>query len=121
VDTRSKIVTPEQLPRPIALVTGYFDVLSLDHIRALDEMMFSSPHFPIVVLVLQSAREFVSQRDRARMVAALRMVDYVLIADHEDPDVILERLRPAVVVRLEAADRRSNRRLIEHVQRGQTL
>jgi len=70
-----------------------------------------------VVLVLQRAGELLMDAARARMAAALRIVDYVVIADHEDPDVVLERVQPADVVRLEEADLRSRGLLIEHVQR----
>jgi len=117
MDTRRKIVTEEQLPRPIRVVTGYFEVLRVEHIRALEQAHCRSPHFPLVVLVLQRAGELLKHAARARIVAALRIVDYVVIADHEDPDVVLERVRPADLVRLEHADLRSSGLLIEHVQR----
>jgi glycerol-3-phosphate cytidylyltransferase-like family protein len=119
VDTRSKIVNEEELPRPIALVTGYFEVLRVEHIRALEQVRCVHPHLPVVVLILQHSDELVSQRARARMVAALRVVDYVLIADHEDPDAVLVRLQPAFVLRLEETDLHSSRVLIEHAQRQQ--
>jgi bifunctional ADP-heptose synthase (sugar kinase/adenylyltransferase) len=121
VDTRSKIVNEGQLPRPITLVTGYFEVLRVEHLRALEKVRCGNPHLPLVLLVLQREGELVSQHARARVVAALRVVDYVLIADHEDPDAILVRLQPAAVFRLEAADLHSSRVLIEHAQRQQKL
>jgi bifunctional ADP-heptose synthase (sugar kinase/adenylyltransferase) len=57
---------------------------------------------------------------RAELVAALHMVDYVVTAENEDLNRLIERCQPVEVVRLETADLRRTDRLIEHVQRGQT-
>ena len=51
--------------------------------------------------------------------AALRVVDYVVAADHGDVDALIASLKPVHLARLEAADARRARQLIEHVQRRQ--
>ncbi|PWU03415.1 MAG: hypothetical protein C5B51_19085 [Terriglobia bacterium] len=120
MDTRSKILTSsDSVPRSCTLVSGYFDVLLAEHARELGAVRDRTGG-PIVVIVLADAEEILSQRARAELVASLRMVDYVVTADHEDLHRLIERLNPAEVVRLEEADRRRTRRLIEDVQRGQT-
>ena len=119
VDTRSKIVTAGQVPAAATLVTGYFDVLRVEHVRALQQVRDRTGDHPVVVAVLPREGELLSQHARAEMVAALRMVDYVLIANREDLDGILEGFRPAEFVRLEEAGLRHMHCLIEHVQRGQ--
>jgi hypothetical protein len=48
------------------------------------------------------------------------MVDYVVTADDGDRDSLIEALKPAQLVRLEAADQLRARQLMEHVQRRQT-
>jgi glycerol-3-phosphate cytidylyltransferase-like family protein len=120
VDTRNKILTLEQIPKHGGLVTGYFDLLRVHHARDLECVRQRLPHVQLIAVVLQEPGELLNQRARAEMAAAMRMVDYVLIANSEDLDGILERLEPSEIVRLEAADLRRTRHLIEHVQRGQT-
>ena len=121
MDTRSKILTSaDSLPRPITLVAGYFDVLCAAHAREMQKVRDRTAGRPLVVVVLPCRGELLSQRARAELVAAIRVVDYVLIADNEELHRLIERLKPAEVVRLEEADLRRTRRLIEHAQREQT-
>jgi glycerol-3-phosphate cytidylyltransferase-like family protein len=74
--------------------------------------------------VLPLAGELLSQRARAELVAALRVVDYVVTADDGDVERLTESLKPAEVARLEAEHARRNalwaRQLREHVHRCQT-
>ena len=121
MDTRSKILTSaDSLPRPITLVAGYFDVLRAAHAGEMQKVRNRTGSQPLVLVVLTCRGELLSQRARAELVAAIRVVDYVLIADNEELHRLIERLNPAEVVRLEEADLRRTRRLIEHAQRGQT-
>ena len=121
MDTRSKILTSaDSLPSPITLVAGYFDVLCAAHAHEMQKVRDRTDGRPLVVVVLPCNREILSQQARAELVAAIRVVDYVLIADNEELHRLIERLKPAEVVRLEEADRRRTRRLIEHAQREQT-
>jgi bifunctional ADP-heptose synthase (sugar kinase/adenylyltransferase) len=123
VDTRSKILsrdTAVQLPPPLTLVTGYFDILRAGHARDLQQARDRAPAQPLMVVVLTGLNPLLSPRARAELVAALRMVDYVVTTDDGDLDGIIEALKPALLVRLEAADQRRARQLREHVQRRQT-
>ena len=120
MDTRNKILTLAQIPKRGKVVTGYFDLLRVQHARDLECVCLRPPHAPLIVLILQEPGELLNQHARAEMAAAMRMVDYVLIANSEDLDGILERLEPREIVRLEATDLRRTRCLVEHVQRGQT-
>jgi bifunctional ADP-heptose synthase (sugar kinase/adenylyltransferase) len=119
VDTRNKIVAPAALPAGAFLtaVTGYFDVLRAAHIR--DLASAARPGAKLVVVVLPYPRAVLPQRARAELVAALRMVDYVLTAENADPDRLLEFLKPAAVVRLEARDEQRALQLKEHVRTRQ--
>lgn len=119
MDTRSKILTMEAalaLPRgAVTLAAGFFDALRAEHVRELAKL-----ERPVLAVVLPCPDELVPQRARAEMVAALRMIDYVVIAGEGDADVLSARLAPRATARLEAGDALRVRQLIEHVHRRQT-
>ena len=122
MDTRSKILTreaAERLSGPLTLVTGYFDVLLAGHVRDLQTVRDRAPDQPMLVAVQPHPGEVLEPAVRAELVAALRVVDYVVTADHDHLEELIERLRPAEVVRLEATDVSRTRRLIEDAQRSQ--
>jgi glycerol-3-phosphate cytidylyltransferase-like family protein len=131
VDTRSKIVTAPvvvsnaapDIPRNAAVVVGHFDVLGLEHARALAAVRARSSHVVAIVLpTAEGAAEILSQPDRARMAAALRVIDYVLIAGPNGRpaglDDLLTSLTPSEVVCLDDIEAdilsRRLRRLKEH-------
>jgi bifunctional ADP-heptose synthase (sugar kinase/adenylyltransferase) len=123
VDTRSKILSRNaalELPPPLTVVTGYFDILRAGHARDLQQARDSAPAQPLMVVVLTGLNPLLNSGARAELVAALRMVDYVVTADDGDRDSLIEALKPAQLLCLEAADQRRARQLIEHVQRRQT-
>jgi bifunctional ADP-heptose synthase (sugar kinase/adenylyltransferase) len=122
MDTRSKILTlaeAMELRPPCAIVSGYFDVLRAEHARELAQVH----HHPLLAVVLPLAGEILSQRARAEMVAALRVVDYVVIANYGGLDRLVEALKPVEYTRMEGepAVRRDRwpRQLSEHVDRRQ--
>ena len=120
MDTRSKIVNADAAPRGCTVVTGAFDVVLVADARELAEIRARHPERPLLVVVLPVADELLPERGRAELVAALRMVDYVVTADDTAPDGLLASLEPAHLVRLEAVQRERKRQLMEHVQRRQT-
>jgi bifunctional ADP-heptose synthase (sugar kinase/adenylyltransferase) len=97
LDTRSKIVTSEAAReklggRPAVWVSGCFDPLLAQHVRWLRGC--AAPGQLLVVEVANPARPYLAQRARAELVAALSMVDYVVLANgdassnsSEDPRV----------------------------------
>jgi bifunctional ADP-heptose synthase (sugar kinase/adenylyltransferase) len=120
MDTRSKILTAETAPRACTVVTGAFDVMLAADARELAGIRSRYPDRPLLVVVLPLAGELLPERARAELVAALRMVDYVVIADDAAPDALLASLEPAQLVRLEEAQAIRKRQLMEHVHRRQT-
>lgn len=103
------------MPAGCTAVTGYFEILAAEDSRQLAPL----PK-PIVAIVLPLEGELLSQRGRAEMAAALQVVDYVVIAESQGVDALCERLRPARIVAIEAAQARRTRQLIEHVRNRQT-
>jgi bifunctional ADP-heptose synthase (sugar kinase/adenylyltransferase) len=119
MDTRSKILTMEaalELPHgTVTLAAGYFDALHAAHVRELAVLAR-----PVLALVLPCPGELLPQRARAEMTAALRVIDYVVIAGEEEVEALIARLAPRAVARLEAGDTARVRQLMEHVHRRQT-
>jgi bifunctional ADP-heptose synthase (sugar kinase/adenylyltransferase) len=84
LDTRTKIVAVEQVrerigDRPVKWVSGHFDPLLAPHVRRLVEC--AVPGQLLVVEVTNPVRPLLGQRARAELVAALSMVDYVVLAN----------------------------------------
>jgi len=124
VDTRNKILTPAAAlalspPRPLVVVKGYFDLLRAGHVRELNEIRRRTSAATLLAIVLPLKHGLLPLAARAELVAALRMVDYVLRGDCEDLNRLVSLLRPAETVSLEDADMRRARQLIEHVHRRQ--
>ena len=96
MDTRSKIVTAGTLPdvRPVA-VTGYFDVLTADLIRELRAIRAREPEAPLAAVVLPGGDSLLQQRARAELMAAVAVIDYVMIAETEDLEALLASMGSA--------------------------
>ena len=120
MDTRTKILTPEAAPHACIVVTGAFDPVLAEDARELAEIRARYPDGPLLVVVLPLPGELLPGRARAELVAALRMVDYVVIAPDAATDALLATLEPAQLVRLEGAQAVRKRQLMEHVHRRQT-
>jgi glycerol-3-phosphate cytidylyltransferase-like family protein len=82
LDTRSKITSPGQLEqrlqgRPALWVAGYFDPLLAEHVRRLREC--AAPGQALIVEVANPTNPYLPQQARAELVAALSMVDFVVL------------------------------------------
>jgi len=123
MDTRHKIIQPERAvalsgdlrSNGVRVVTGYFDVIVAEHVRRLLEIKNGSG--TLLVVVLDPPEPVLSRRARAELVAALRMVDYVVLAGEREAGELLSHFCPDEIVREESADLLRFRRLSEHVQR----
>jgi bifunctional ADP-heptose synthase (sugar kinase/adenylyltransferase) len=124
-DTRNKIIDMARA-RQIAgeirskgsrliLVTGYFDVLVVDHLRRLKELAHDDGK--LMAVVLDPPESLLTPRARAELVAALAMVDYVVLAGQNDPGELLAECPADAIVREEAADLRRRQELTAHVRR----
>ena len=109
----SKIVTRENLKailaahraraEKIVLANGCFDILHAGHIRYLESarregaILIVGVNSDATVRNLKgSGQPVLDEQSRARLVASLRAVDYVLIFDEPSVDALLEDLRPDV-------------------------
>jgi bifunctional ADP-heptose synthase (sugar kinase/adenylyltransferase) len=88
---------PERLKnQPTIRISGHFDPLLAEHVRGLARL--KEPGRLLVVDVTNPAQPLLSQRARAELVAALAMVDYVVLQEGS-----------------EAADADITERFVEHV------
>lgn len=129
MDTRNKIVTVERAREitgtvqrgsgRVTVVAGYFDVLMAEHVRELRRLRDGVEKGCIIVVVTSPPEPVLSARARAEMVAALSVVDYVVIAEGGDSDQLLGAIAADVIVRGEIPDAERVRHLSEHVHRRQ--
>ena len=89
--------------RTIAFANGCFDLLHVGHIRYLegaaaeaDRLIVAINDDESVAALKGSGRPIMACADRAELVAALRMVDYVTIFPGADVSALLQALRPDV-------------------------
>jgi glycerol-3-phosphate cytidylyltransferase-like family protein len=96
VDTRSKIIPIEEACQRTSNVralwlAGHFDPLLAEHARRLRER--AAPGQTLVVEITNPPNPLLPQRARAELVAALSVVDYVVLGNgaHSDDASITER------------------------------
>lgn len=89
--------------KTVVWTNGCFDLLHVGHIRsfrdakALGDILIVGLNSDASVRAIKGdARPVVNQSNRAEMIAALEMVDYVTIFDEPTPVAALERLRPDI-------------------------
>jgi hypothetical protein len=125
LDTRTKILTPPALaaldpPQPLLLAAGRFEILRVEAARDLSAFRQRTGARSLMVVVRPFDGELAPVRARAEMAAALRVVDYVLIAENEDLESLAASLHPIEIIDMEEADADRTRQLIEHVRSRQT-
>ncbi len=92
--------------RRIVFTNGCFDLLHAGH---LDYIEFARQHGDVLVIGLNSDasvqrnkgphRPIVPQAERARILAGLEAVDYVVIFDEDEPTELIRALRPHILVK----------------------
>ena len=102
----------------LTAVTGYFDPLLAWHARELERIRERAEAIAVILLPLTG--ELLPLRARAEVVAALRVVDYVLIAENGDLDEVFAELKPLEIVRLEDDDFRRRGELMDNVRQRAT-
>ena len=89
--------------RTIAFANGCFDILHVGHVRYLAgasreaDILVIGVNGDASVQVLKGAnRPIMPERERAELIASLRMVDYVTIFQEKSPERLIAALRPEV-------------------------
>ena len=116
MDTRDKIIPAPQAVeialrlrergKSVKVVTGCFDPVLAGHARRLEELRGDAE--TMVVLVTEPPQPILPSRARAELVAALAVVDYVILSEEGKP--------AGLGAQLDAADAQLTRDLIQHVR-----
>ncbi len=113
MNTRSKIISREEASRRLAehrdkgqrivLANGCFDILHVGHTRYLagaraegDVLVVAINSDPSVARLKGPGRPVLPAEARAELVAALAVVDYVVVFDEPNVESLLETLHPSV-------------------------
>lgn len=90
----------------VVFTNGCFDLLHLGHITLLEDARREGDRLVVAINSDASvrglkgpARPIVSERERARILAALAAVDAVVVFDEPTPLKLIEALRPDVIVK----------------------
>jgi D-beta-D-heptose 7-phosphate kinase/D-beta-D-heptose 1-phosphate adenosyltransferase len=90
----------------IVFTNGCFDILHRGHLHLLREAKALGDVLIVAVnsdrsvrQIKGSARPVISEADRAELIAALEMVDYVTLFDEIDPCRLIEEIRPDVLAK----------------------
>ena len=91
----------------VVLTNGCFDLMHAGHVTSLEQAAAEGDCLVVAVNSDQSVRQLgkgsdrpvISQNQRATMLAALEVVDYVVIFDEADPCAVIDALRPDVLVK----------------------
>ena len=127
MDTRQKILTPTQAVetvrrlraegRSVRFATGWFDPLLAAHALRLEQLRGGAAR--VMAIVTDPSVPILPSRARAELVAALSVVDFVVLSEEERLEDLLARLEATEVLRGEAADEALTQQLIHHVQTRQ--
>jgi D-glycero-beta-D-manno-heptose 1-phosphate adenylyltransferase len=111
-DTPKLLSTREALaradwPRPLVFTNGVFDVLHRGHVDYLAQARALGAALLVAVNSDASARTLGKgpdrplngELDRARVLAALQAVDFVMLFDESTPCAVIERIRPDIYVK----------------------
>ncbi len=92
--------------KKVVFTHGCFDILHLGHVRYLqdaqgygDILLVAVNSDSSVKSIKGAKRPIVSQSERAEVVAALEMVDYVTMFDEDTPYNIIKKLQPDVLIK----------------------
>ncbi len=110
MNTEQKITSPERLERPrdgkLVFTNGCFDIIHPGHVdyleraRSMGACLVVGLNSDASVRRLKGAlRPVNDQRSRARVLAALGCVDFVVIFDEDTPLELIRKIRPDVLVK----------------------
>jgi len=91
--------------RRIVFTNGCFDIIHIGHVRylrdakALGDIMIIGLNSDRSVSVIKPGRPVNPQDQRAEVLAALDMVDYVVIFDEETPYELIKLIKPDILVK----------------------
>ncbi|HVM98555.1 MAG TPA: D-glycero-beta-D-manno-heptose 1-phosphate adenylyltransferase [Candidatus Acidoferrales bacterium] len=101
-----RVAAARRQGKRIVFTNGCFDLIHPGHIRYLraakrlgDKLVVGLNSDASVQRLKGPSRPLVSQRDRAEVVAALEMVDYVTVFNEDTPLTLIKAVQPDVLVK----------------------
>lgn len=92
--------------RTVVFTNGCFDLLHVGHVRYLtaakeegDLLVVGLNSDASIKLIKGRQRPIVEQAQRSEILASLQIVDYITFFDEPDPLTLIQRLKPAVLVK----------------------
>ena len=102
----SKLEGFRKAGRSVVFTNGCFDLLHVGHVRYLtaaknkgDLLVVGLNSDHSVRLIKGDHRPIVGQEQRAEILASLQVVDYVTLFDEPDPLLLIQLLKPAILVK----------------------
>jgi len=90
----------------IVFTNGCFDILHIGHLELLEK---AKSYGDVLIVGMNSDssvkqikgpdRPILTEQDRARLLAAIEMVDYVVLFDEETPFELLRQIKPNILVK----------------------
>jgi D-glycero-beta-D-manno-heptose 1-phosphate adenylyltransferase len=105
--TAAQAIARTSWPRPLVFTNGVFDVLHRGHVSYLMQARALGAALMVALNTDASARALGkgpdrplnTEQDRAFVLAALQVVDFVVLFDEPNPCRLIERIRPDVYVK----------------------
>jgi D-beta-D-heptose 7-phosphate kinase/D-beta-D-heptose 1-phosphate adenosyltransferase len=105
-ELKSAVLQAQARGQKIVFTNGCFDILHRGHLhllreaKALGDLLIVAVNSDRSVQQIKgSARPVISQAGRAELIAALEMVDYVILFDEGDPYRLIDELRPDILAK----------------------
>ncbi len=102
---QQKIFYFKSLGKKVVFTNGCFDLLHVGHIRYLREarklgdVLIIGLNSDISVRTLKPQRPIISELQRAEVLSALEMVDYIVIFDEHTPYELINAIKPDILVK----------------------
>lgn len=95
----------KQQGKKIVFTNGCFDILHVGHVRYLSEakklgdILVVGLNSDISMLKIKPGRPIIPERQRAEVLSALYMVDYIILFDEDTPYELIKEIKPDVLVK----------------------
>lgn len=105
-DLKEKVEYLKSLNKKVGFTNGCFDIIHIGHIKLLqraselcDKVIVGINSDDSASRVKGGSRPVVNQSERAKILASIQYVDYVVIFDHDTPLHLITQLLPDVLIK----------------------
>ncbi len=105
-DLQAKVATIKESGKKVVFTNGCFDILHVGHVRYLaaarlegDVLVVGLNSDESVRLIKSAKRPIVKQNERAEVLAGLWCVDYIILFNEPDPLLLIQAIRPDILVK----------------------